>query len=88
MTRVLPSIRRLGQVTDTKFGTNVSNKTLLKAGKYQGYSFLPFLSYYRENQQVGLKFLSPAQISINQTFSQMLREPLRKGKITIKNSMR
>ena len=36
---VLPNIWRLGQVMDTKFGTNVSNKILLNAAKFQGYSF-------------------------------------------------
>ena len=35
---VLPNIWRLGQVMDTKFGTNVSNKILLNAAKFQGYS--------------------------------------------------
>ena len=39
---VLPNIWRLGQVGDTKFGTNVSNKILLKAAKCQGYSFYRF----------------------------------------------
>ena len=35
---VLPNIWRLGQVMDTKFSTNVSNKILLNATKFQGYS--------------------------------------------------
>ena len=35
---VLPNIWRLGQVMDTKFGTNISNKILLNAAKFQGYS--------------------------------------------------
>ena len=39
---VLPIIWRLGQVRDTKFGMNVSNKMLLNAAKYQGYSFYRF----------------------------------------------
>ena len=39
---VLPNIWRLKQVRDTKFGTNVSNKMLLNAGKCQGYSFYRF----------------------------------------------
>ena len=39
---VLPNIRRLGQIRDTKFGTNVSNKILLKAAKCQAYSFHRF----------------------------------------------
>ena len=40
--RVLPSIWRLGQVRDTKFGTDVSVKMLLNAAKCQGYSFCHF----------------------------------------------
>ena len=39
---VFPNIWRLGQVMDTKFGTNVSNKMLLNAAKFQGYSFYRF----------------------------------------------
>ena len=39
---VLPNIWRLGQVGDTKFGANVSNKMLLHAAKYQGHSFYRF----------------------------------------------
>ena len=39
---VLPNIWRLGQVRDTKFGTNVTNKILLDAAKCQGYSFYHF----------------------------------------------
>ena len=37
---VLPNIWRLGQVIDTKFGTNVSN--IMYAAKFQGYSFYHF----------------------------------------------
>ena len=39
---VLPNIQRLGQVMGTKFGTNVSNRMLLNAAKFQGYSFYGF----------------------------------------------
>ena len=39
---VLPNIWRLGQVMDTEFGTNVSNKILMNAAKFQGYSSYPF----------------------------------------------
>ena len=39
---VLPNTWRLGRVRDTLFGTNVSDKMLLNAAKYQGYSFYPF----------------------------------------------
>ena len=40
---VLPNIWRLGQVRDTKFGRNVSNKMLLNAAKYQGNNFYHLL---------------------------------------------
>ena len=39
---VLPNIWRLARIMDTKFGTNVSNRMLLNAAKYQGYSFYRF----------------------------------------------
>ena len=39
---LLPNIWRLGQVTDTKSGANVSHRMLLNAGKCQGYSFYRF----------------------------------------------
>ena len=46
---VLPNIRRLGRVRNTKFGMNISDKMLLNASKRQGYSqgysFYIFLSY-------------------------------------------
>ena len=35
---ILPNIWRLGQVKDTKFVTNVSNRMLLNVAKFQGYS--------------------------------------------------
>ena len=37
-----PNIWRLGRVMDTKFGTNVFNRMLLNAAKYQGCSFYHF----------------------------------------------
>ena len=39
---VLFNIWRLGQVKDTKFGTNICNRMLLNAAKFQGYSFYRF----------------------------------------------
>ena len=39
---VLPSTWRLRRVSDTKFGTNVSDEVLLNAAKCQGYSFYRF----------------------------------------------
>ena len=38
----LLNIWKLGPVKDTKFGTIVSNETLLNAVKFQGYSFCRF----------------------------------------------
>ena len=39
---VFLNIWRLGQVEDTKFDTNVSNKMLLNGAKFQGHSFYHF----------------------------------------------
>ena len=39
---VFPNIWRLGQFINTRFGTSVSNKMLLNAAKFQGYSFYRF----------------------------------------------
>ena len=39
---VLPNIWELGEVRDTKFGKNVSNKMLLNTAKHHGYSFYRF----------------------------------------------
>ena len=40
---VLPKIWRKGRAMDTKLGTNVSNRMLMNAAKFQGYSFYRFL---------------------------------------------
>ena len=45
---VLPNIWTLEQVRNTKFGKNVSNKMLLNAAKYQGFTVSELL---RKNQQ-------------------------------------
>ena len=39
---VLSNIWRMGQVRDTKFGTDVSNEILLNAAKYRGYNIYCF----------------------------------------------
>ena len=39
---VFPNIWRLGQIMDTKFGTDVTNQMLENAAKYQSYSFNRF----------------------------------------------
>ena len=53
---VLPNIWRLERVINTKFGTNVSNRILLSAAKFQGYTFTELL---RENQ-LGVGKITPA----------------------------
>ena len=40
---VLPNFGTLGQVMNTKFRTNVFNRMLLNAAKFQGYSFYCFV---------------------------------------------
>ena len=56
---VLPNIWRLGQVRNTKFGTNISNKMLLDAAKCQGYRFY-ISELSRENKPTeGLKLPPP-----------------------------
>ena len=49
----LPNIWRLGQVKNTKFGTNAFNEMLLNAAKCQAYNFT-VCELLRENQQRGL----------------------------------
>ena len=55
---VLPNIRRLGGVWDTKFGKSVSNEMLLNAAKYQVRAFT-VSELLRENQQGGT--ITPTQ---------------------------
>ena len=51
---VFPNIWRLwGQVRDTRFGTNVSNKILLNAAKDQGYSFHRFWVIFKGKSSWG-----------------------------------
>ena len=59
---VSPNIRRLGQVRDTKFRTNVSNKILLKATKCQGYSFNHF--WVIKRKPTGRVKLPPTRIRV------------------------
>ena len=61
---VLPNIWRLGQVRDTKFGTNVSNEMLLNAAKCQGYSFYRFW-VIKGKLTEGVKLPPPTQILVN-----------------------
>ena len=57
---VLPNIWRLGRVSDTKHGANVSNKMLLKALKMPGLQLLPFMSYWGKSNRGAVKLPSPA----------------------------
>ena len=54
---VLPNIWRLGWVMDTKFGTNVSNRMLLNAANFQGYSFYRFWVIKGKPTQIRVKNL-------------------------------
>ena len=60
---VLPNIWRLGQVKDTKFGTNVSNEKLLKALKCKDYSFYCFWVIQGKPTRGGK--ITPNQISVH-----------------------
>ena len=60
---VLPNIWRLGQVRDSKFGTNFSNKMLLNNAKVQGCSFYPFWVIKGKPTGRGTK-LTPTQIRV------------------------
>ena len=65
---VLPNIWRLERVTNTKFGTNVSNKILLNAAKCQRCSFYRFW-VIKGKPTGGVKFPPhpppPTQIRVN-----------------------
>ena len=62
---VLSNIWRLGQVGNTKFGANVSNKVLLNATKCQSYSFYRFwVSNGKPTRGVKLPPPPPTQIRV------------------------
>ena len=66
---ILLNIWRLGQVRDTKLGTNVSNKILVSAAKSQGYSFYRFW-VIKGKATGGVKLPPPrTQIRFNMQFS-------------------
>ena len=59
---IFPNIWRLGQVMDTKFGTNVSNRMLLNVAKCQRYSFYRF--WINKGKPTGtVKTTPPTQIN-------------------------
>ena len=67
---VLPDIWRPRQIRDTKFGTNVSNKSLMNAAKCQGYSVYRFwVIKGKPTGGVKLPPSSPTQIRVNVTIS-------------------
>ena len=61
---VLPSILRLGQIIDTKFGPNVSNKMLLNAPKCQGYGFYRFW-VIKGKPRGKVRLLTPLRLVLN-----------------------
>ena len=74
---VLLNIWRLGQVSDNKFGINVSNKILLNAAKCQGYSSYHFWVIQGKPTGMGVK-LPPTQIRVNERLpdkSKMANDP-------------
>ena len=70
---VLPNIWRLGQIRDTKVGTNTSNKMLMNTWKCQGYSIYIFWVVKAKPTGVGwegaLKLPSPRIFRNNYKFS-------------------
>ena len=64
---VLPNIWRLGRVMDTKFGTNVSNRMLLNAAKFQGYSFYRFWVIQRK-PTAGVNYCDPDSVCFEHFF--------------------
>ena len=63
---VLPNIRRLARVRNTKFGTNVSSEMLLNTAKCQGYSFYRFWVIKGKRGREGGK-ITPSQIRVKMT---------------------
>ena len=53
----------LGKISDTKFGTNLSNKMLLNAAKFQGYSF--YCLWVIKGKPTGGGIKSPSPIRVN-----------------------
>ena len=60
---VFHNIWRLGQVRNTKLGTNVSNIMLLNAAKWQGYNFYRF--YVIKGKSTGGTTPIPTQLLIS-----------------------
>ena len=81
---VFPNIWRLGRVMDTKFCTIVSNRMLLNAAKFQGYSFYHFWvikgkpteggNYPTTTTQIGIELISHKILFINRKDSRNCRK--------------
>ena len=69
--RVLPNIWRLGQVSDSKFGRNVSNKVLLNTAKNARVTTFTVSELLMENQQGGLNYTPPAPPAHTHTHTQI-----------------
>ena len=62
---VLPNIWRLGRVMYTKFGTNVCNRMLINAVKFQCYSFYRFWVIKGKPTGVGKIIPRPRRLGLN-----------------------
>ena len=82
---VLPNIWRLGQLGDTKFGTNISNKILLNAAKCQGHSFYRFWVIKGKPTGMGVKLPLPplTQIMVKYTFQNTATTHIKENKSCI-----
>ena len=60
---VLSNVLRLGEVGNTKFDTNISNKKIMNFAKYHGYSFYCF-RVVKGKPRTGVK-LPPTQVKTN-----------------------
>ena len=76
---VLLNIWRLGQIKDTKFDTNISNKTLLNAAKCQGYSFSRFWVIKGKPRGGQITTITQVKVKLTATLSLLLSYKPYKG---------
>ena len=62
---ICPISEDWGQVIDTKFSTNVSNRMLLSPAKFQGYSFYRFWVIKVKPSGEGGKIIPPPRLGLN-----------------------
>ena len=62
---ICPISEDWGQVIDTKFSTNVSNRMLLNPAKFQGYSFYRFWVIKVKPSGEGGKIIPPPRLGLN-----------------------